>query len=74
LWAISLYRPRNKREIIRMNVKDIWCDVDWIHLTQDKDHQLAVVSSVMHFRFRFEGGSNMFLRNVGVTTQNTSSE
>jgi hypothetical protein len=49
-----------------MKVKDIWCDVDLIHLAQDKNHQLAAVSSVMYYKFRFEDRGNMFLRNVDV--------
>jgi hypothetical protein len=27
-----------------------WDDIDWIHLTQDKDHWLALVNTVMNLR------------------------
>jgi hypothetical protein len=33
-----------------MNIEDIWCDVEWIHLAQDKDHRLALMNSVMYFQ------------------------
>jgi len=36
---------------IRTDLNEVgWEDVDWIHLTQDRDHWRAVVNSVMKLR------------------------
>jgi len=36
---------------IRMNLTEIgWEDVDWIHLSQDRDHWQVLVKTVMNLR------------------------
>jgi hypothetical protein len=38
-------------DIIKMGLIDIGCeDMDWIHLSQDRDHWQAVVNTVMNLR------------------------
>jgi hypothetical protein len=35
-----------------MDLKEIgWEGVDWIHLTQDRDHRWALVNMVISYRF-----------------------
>jgi ribosome biogenesis protein Nip4 len=43
-----LRRPRHRREDnIKMDLKEIgWEDVDWIHLSQDRDRWLAHVKTM----------------------------
>jgi hypothetical protein len=47
-----LGRPRRRwKNNIRMDLKEIgWEDVDWIHLTEVRDHWRAVVNTVMNLR------------------------
>jgi hypothetical protein len=34
-----------------MDLREIgWDDMDWIHMTQDRDHWRALVDTVMNFR------------------------
>jgi hypothetical protein len=49
-WKRPLRRPRRRwGDNIRVYLKQIrWKDVDWIHLTQDKDQWQALVSMVMN--------------------------
>jgi hypothetical protein len=48
-----LGRPRHGWEDnIEMDHREIgWKGMDWMHLTQDRDHWRAVVSTVMNFAF-----------------------
>jgi hypothetical protein len=57
----NAYKPERKRPLarprcrwqdnIRMDLKEImWEGVDWIHLAQDRDHWLALVSLRFHKR------------------------
>jgi hypothetical protein len=36
---------------IKMGLREVVCDVDWIYLVQDRDQCLAVVNMVMNFWF-----------------------
>jgi len=45
-------RPRRRWEDnIKMDLKGVECgDMDWIHLTQDRDRWWALVNAVMNLR------------------------
>jgi hypothetical protein len=47
-----LGRPRRKREVnMKMDLREIgWGGMDWIDLTQDRDHWRALVNMVMNRR------------------------
>jgi hypothetical protein len=36
---------------IKMGLREIVCDVDWIYLIQDSDQQPAVMNAAMNFLF-----------------------
>jgi hypothetical protein len=48
-----LGRPRNRREDnIRMDLREVgWEGVDWMLLSEDRDHWRALVNTVMNLRF-----------------------
>jgi hypothetical protein len=60
LYRVSVGKPEGKRPLerprrrwedgIKMGLWEIGCGVEWIHLTQDRDHWRAVVNAVMNFR------------------------
>jgi hypothetical protein len=40
---------RRREDTIIMNLREIeWEDVDWVHLTQDRDRLQAVVNTIMN--------------------------
>jgi hypothetical protein len=46
-----LGRPRRRWEDnIRMDLKEIWEGVDWLHLAQDLEQWRALVNTVMNLR------------------------
>jgi hypothetical protein len=48
----SLERPRRRwDDSIRMDMREtVWEVVDWIHLSEDRDHWNAVLNKVMNFQ------------------------
>jgi hypothetical protein len=46
-----LERPRRRWMVnIKMDFRDIWGGMDWIDLTQDRDHWRVLVNTVMNLR------------------------
>jgi hypothetical protein len=45
-----LARPRRRWVNIKMNLREIGCDDNWIELAQDMDQWRALVKTVMNFR------------------------
>jgi hypothetical protein len=46
-----LERPRRRWEDgIKMDLKEIGLGVEWIHLSQDRNHWRAIVNAVMNLR------------------------
>jgi hypothetical protein len=42
-------RPRRRMEdIIKMDLKEKWSGIDWIHLVQDRDYRRALVNMEMN--------------------------
>jgi hypothetical protein len=47
----SLGRPRlSYKDNIRMDPREIWWDVDWMHVALDGDQWRALVKTVMNLR------------------------
>jgi hypothetical protein len=43
-------RRRRREDNIKMNLREIgWCDMDWIHLAQDRNHWRTLVNTVIIF-------------------------
>jgi hypothetical protein len=42
---------RSWEDNVRMDLKKIGSDVDWIHLAQDRNQWLTLVNTVINFRF-----------------------
>jgi hypothetical protein len=50
-WKRPLGRPKHRwQDVIRMDLREIGWEVDWIHLAQDRDHWRARVNTVMSRR------------------------
>jgi hypothetical protein len=61
LYRVLVRKPKGKRPLekprrrwedgIKMDLREIgWGEVEWIHLTEDRDHWRAVVNVVMNFQ------------------------
>jgi hypothetical protein len=47
---LRIYRHRWEDNINTNFRQIIWCDMDWIHLAQDRDQSAALVNTVMNLR------------------------
>jgi hypothetical protein len=61
VYRVLVGKPKGKRPLVRprhrwedgtkMDLREIgWGAVEWIHLTQDRDHRWALVNVVMNLR------------------------
>jgi hypothetical protein len=65
-WSENLTRKGHLKDAgvddIKMHLKDIRYDVDWIHLAEDRGQWRALANKVRNFRVPYKAGDILFFR------------